>query len=340
MKKVMITGMGGAIGVHMMAHIMHNTDWEVIGIDSFKEDHKGYFDRITEVCSDHPDWRPRIKMFSHDLNAPFTDREIEKIGKVDYIINLASRSDVQNSIVDPKPFVRNNTELMLNILEYAVKAKPEVFLHFSTDEVYGSAPRDSKGHAEWSPIIPSNPYSASKACQEALAIAWWRSFELPLIITNTMNNFGETQAPSKFPAMIQKYLENDLPIPIHSAKSGEIGTRYYLHSRNAADAVLFILKNVKPIIHGHGEIDKPVRLNIVGDKQIANDELVDIIAGLMGKTPKKELVYFHEDNPGHDLHYGLDGSKLKELGWTSPLSFEESMKNTIEWQSNHKEWMK
>lgn len=340
MKKVLITGIGGAIGVHLMAHLLHNTDWEIIGLDSFREDHKGYFDRITTVCKDHPDWQSRIKIFSHDLNAPFTDREVEQIGHIDYILNLASRSDVQNSIVDPKPFVRNNVELMLNILEYAVKAKPEIFLHFSTDEVYGSAPKDSKGHAEWDAILPSNPYSASKACQEALAISWWRSFGVPLIITNTMNNFGETQAPSKFPAMIQKCIENDEVIKVHSAKNGEIGTRYYLHSRNAADAVLFILKNVKPVLHGYGELDRPVRLNIVGDKQVANDELIDIIGRLMGKTPKKELVYFHENNPGHDLHYGLDGSKLKELGWTSPVSFEESMKKTIKWQQENPLWMK
>src|SRR3990167_4446212 len=129
-KRCMITGMGGAIGVHVMAHLLHNTDWEIVGLDSFKEDHKGYFDRITRFCRNHPDWPARIKTFAHDLNAPFTDREIEQIGRIDYILNLASRSDVQNSIIDPKPFVRNNTELMLNILEYAVKAKPEVFLHF------------------------------------------------------------------------------------------------------------------------------------------------------------------------------------------------------------------
>ena len=340
MKKVLLTGAGGAIGVHVIAHLMHNTDWEVIALDSFAQDHKGYFDRITEVCKDHPEWRERIKVFQHDLCAPFTDREVYKLGKINYIINLASRSDVQNSVEDPTPFVKNNIDLMLNILEYARRSPPDVFLHFSTDEVYGSAPKDSKGHAEWEAIVPSNPYSASKACQEALAIAWWRSYGLPLIITNTMNNFGEMQAPSKFPAMIQKCLENNETIKIHAAKNGEMGTRYYLHSRNSADAILFILKNVKPIIHGHGEIDRPVRLNIVGDKQIANDELVDIIAGLMGKTPKKELVYFHENNPGHDLHYGLDGSKLKELGWTSPVSFEESMKKTIEWQTKNKEWMK
>lgn len=339
MKRVLLTGAGGAIGVHILAHIMHHRDWEVVCLDSFKNDHKGYFDRIVRVARNHPDWSGRFKVFTHDLNAPFTDREIEKIGHIDYVFNLASRSDVQNSIDDPLPFVRNNVELMLNMLEYARKAKPEIFLHFSTDEVYGSAPKDSKGHKEWSPILPSNPYSASKAMQEDLAIAWWRSFGVPLIITNTMNNFGEMQAVSKFPAMIQKKIKNGETIKVHSSKDGEIGTRYYIHSRNVADAILFIIDNVPVVHHAHGEIDKPVRLNIVGDMQVSNLDLVKIIGELMMKEPKYEMSYFHDANPGHDLHYGLDGSKLAELGWKSPLSFHESLKNTIEWQERNPEWM-
>lgn len=338
MKRVLLTGAGGAIGMHMIAHIMHNTDWEVIATDSFKPEHKGYFDRITEVCKFHTEWKSRITIVTHDLMSPFTERQIEKIGKIDYIINLASRSDVQDSIDDPLTFVRNNTELMLTMLEYARKAKPEVFIHFSTDEVYGAATKDSKGHPEWSPIVPSNPYSASKAAQEALAIAWWRSYGVPIIITNTMNNFGETQAPSKFTAMIQKRLEHDEPITVHAA-GGEIGTRYYLHSRNAADAVIFILKNVQPNMHVFGAVDRPMRLNIVGDKQVSNLELVETVARLMGKTPQIELVDYHTNNPGHDLHYGLDGTKLTELGWKSPLSFEESLKNTIKWQQENPEWI-
>ena len=340
MKRVLITGAGGAIGVHMIAHLMHNTDFEVVALDSFRSDHKGYFDRITKVCEDHPEWPARITVFPHDLSAPFTDRELERIGKIDYVINLASRSDVQNSIDDPLPFVRNNTELMLNMLDYTVRAKPEVFLHFSTDEVYGPVAKDSGGHKEWAPILPSNPYSASKAMQEALAIAWWRSFGIPLIITNTMNNFGEMQAPSKFPAMIQQKIERGETIKVHAAKNGEVGTRYYLHSRNAADAVLFILLNVKPVIHSHGEIDKPVRLNIVGDAQVSNVELVETISRLMGKTAITEMSYFHDENPGHDLHYGLDGAALAELGWKSPVSFEDSLKETIAWQQANPEWMK
>lgn len=339
MKRVLLTGAGGAIGVHMIAHIMHNTDWEIVAVDSFRPEHKGYHDRITEVCKDHPDWPARIIVIAHNLSAPFTARQVERIGKVDYIINLASRSDVQASVDDPVPFVRDNTELMLTMLEYARIAKPEVFLHFSTDEVYGPAPKDGHGHPEWDTILPSNPYSASKAAQEALAVAWWRTYGVPVIITNTMNNFGEMQAPSKFPAMIQQKLENDEPITVH-ASGGEIGTRYYLHSRNAADAVLFILKNVPPMMHSFGQIDRPTRLNIVGDIQLSNLELVKVIACLMEKSPKIEMVDYHTNNPGHDLHYGLDGTKLKELGWSAPVSFEESMKNVIEWQQNNPAWRK
>jgi dTDP-glucose 4,6-dehydratase len=137
----------------------------------------------------------------------------------------------------------------------------------------------------------------------------------------------------------QQKIEKGETIKVHAAHNGDIGTRYYLHSRNSADAIIFILQNVKPHLHAHGEIDMPVRLNIVGDKQVSNLDMVTTISKLMGKEAKYELAYFHEDNPGHDLHYGLDGTKLKELGWTSPTSFEDSMKNTIEWQRNNPEWM-
>lgn len=340
MKKVLITGIGGAIGIHVFGDLMHNTDWEVVGIDSFQGEHKGYFDRIGQTLNDHPDWRVRLRVITHNLAAPFTDREIEKIGHIDYIINLASRSDVQASIEDPVSFVKNNTDVMLTMLEYARIVKPEVFLHFSTDEVYGAVKKDSPGHKEWDTILPSNPYSASKAAQEAYAIGWWRSFGVPVILTNTMNNFGEMQAPSKFPAMIQQKISRGEKITVHCSTDGEVGTRYYLHSRNTASAVRFILENVPPVIHQPGEVDRPERIHIVGDKQVSNLELVQTISNLMGKEAKIELVPFHASNPGHDLHYGMDGTKLANLGWKSPMSFEESLKNTIEWQIEHPEWMK
>lgn len=335
--KVLLTGIGGAIGVHVQGHLLANTDWEVIGIDSFR--HKGYFDRISFYNRNHPDWQKRLKVITHDLTAPLTGRQIDRMGKIDYIINLASYSDVQASVDDPVPFIRNNSDLMVNILEYARIAKPKTFLHFSTDEVYGATPKDSGGHKEWDTILPSNPYSASKAAQEAYAIAYWRTYGLPLVITNTMNNFGEMQAPSKFPAMIQNKVNQDEEVQIHSASTGEIGSRYYLHSRNAADAILFILKNVKPRLHGFGHIDKPDRFNIVGDKQVDNLELAQLISRLMGKELKYKMVNFHEYNPGHDLHYGLNGERLAKLGWKPPVTFEDSLKSTIEWQQRHPEWI-
>lgn len=335
-KVILVTGIGGAIGVHMLAHIMHNTDWDVIGIDSFK--HKGYTDRLSLTFSDHPDWQSRTTVITHDLVAPFTDRQIKRIGKVDYIVNLASLSDVSLSVEDPVTTIRNNTELMLNILEYSRKVKPSVFLQFSTDEVYGAAPVDG-GHKEWDTILPSNPYSASKAAQEAIAIAYWRTYGVPLIITNTMNNFGEMQGATKYPALIQTKVNKGEEVTVHAASDGRIGTRYYIHSRNTADAVLFILNNVRPRIHDAGHIDKPKRYNIVGDKQLNNLELAQEIAKLMGKKLLYKLVDFHSSQPGHDLDYGLNGGKLHKLGWKAPMSFEDSMKNTIEWQQQHKEWM-
>lgn len=348
MKRVLLTGIGGAIGVHVMAHIMHNTDWQVVGIDSFR--HKGYYDRITRFCKNHPDWPERITVITHDLCAPLTERQIEKIGHIDYILNLAAYSDVQASVDDPVPFIRNNSDITLNILEYArtiwdlrkdnfVPPLGTAFLHFSTDEVYGSAPKDSGGHKEWDLILPSNPYSASKAAQEAYCIAYWRTFGLPLILTNTMNNFGESQAPSKYPAMIQQKLNKGEKITVHAADNNEIGTRYYLHSRNAADAILFLLQNTNPTPHNFGHIDRPDRYNIVGDKQVSNLELPKLIAELMGKKLAYELKNFHEGNPGHDLHYGLNGDKLSKLGWKPPQTFEESMKNTIDWQQRNPEWI-
>lgn len=348
MKRVLLTGGGGSIGVHVIAHIMHNTNWEVVGIDSFR--HKGEYDRITRVCKNHPNWLDRIKMIQHDLAAPMTERQIKSLGEIDYVLHLASLSDVQGSIDDPVPTIRNNVDITLNTLELArtlwdlpadpVKQPPEgtAFILFSTDEVYGPAEKD-QAHKEWSTILPSNPYAASKAAQEAIAISYWRSYNVPLIITNTMNNFGEMQQPNKYPVKIQKAVEGGEEVTVHTSADGQVGTRYYLHSRNAADALLFIL-NQGVYMHTPGYVDKPDRYNVVGDIQLSNLELAEVIADLMGKDLKYKLDDFHSKQPGHDLHYGLDGEKLEKLGWNPPVNFTESMKNTIEWQQRNKEWIK
>jgi dTDP-glucose 4,6-dehydratase len=335
---ILLTGAGGAIGVHMLAHIMHNTDSKVIATGTFRN--KGYYDRITRVCKNHPDWVDRIEILVHDLTVPFSSRQVEKLKDVTHVINLASLSDVYDSIENPVPFIRNNVDIALNMLELAREIKPKTFIQFSTDEVYGPCDVNSTGHKEWDTVLPSNPYAASKAAQEAIAISYWRSYGVPVILTNTMNNFGEMQGVSKFTAMIQKKLQEGEKVTVHAASDGQIGTRYYLHSRNASDAILHILNYLPATLHQPGEIDRPDRYNVVGDKQVSNLELAQTIADLMGKELDYELVDFHSEQPGHDLHYGLDDAKLKATGWESPSSFEESLKNTIDWQIRNPEWMK
>lgn len=335
-KKVLLTGIAGSIGIHVMAHIFHNTDWEIVGISSFR--HKGLVDRVAITLKDHPDWEPRLTMVTHDLSAPISSLTKDKIGHIDYIINLASLSDVEASIHQPASFIQNNVALMVNMLEYAREVKPEKFIQFSTDEVYGPTPSKVDVYKEWSNLIPSNPYAASKAAQEVIAIAYWRTYNVPIIITNTMNNFGEMQQPFKYPVMIQKAIANDEKITIHGNEKGDIGSRSYIHSRNAADALIFILN--QPVhLHEAEKVDRPDRYNIAGDKQLDNLELAQTIARLMNKELKYELTNFHKARPGHDPHYGLENSKLTELGWKSPVSFEDSLRETIRWQQEHQEWI-
>lgn len=336
-KRVLLTGIGGSIGCHFLAHFMHNTDWEVVGIDSFR--HKGWLDRVKSMTDNHPDWLHRTTVWTHDLAAPFSPLLKDKIGPIDYIISMASLSDVEASIQNPVPFIQNNVNLTLNLLEYAREVKPEVFVQISTDEVYGAvSSKHDDLRKEWDPIVPSNPYAASKACQEAIAISYWRTYGVPLIITNTMNNFGEMQQSSKFPAMIQKWISAGKKVTIHG-QPGKIGSRSYIHSRNFADAILFLLKNCPPHMHVPNTADKPDRYNVTGDLQLDNLELAQLIAKLMGRELDFELVDTHTQRPGHDPHYGLDGTKMRERGWKSPLPFEASLKNTIDWQQAHPEWL-
>lgn len=335
-KRVLLTGGGGSIGIHVLGHIMHNTNWEIVCLDSFR--HKGYKDRLEFTFNEHPDWRNRVKVIQHDLSCSISRLLRKEIGPVNYILHLAAMSDVFFSVENPAYVIKNNIESTLTMLEYAKDEIHESFVYFSTDEVYGPV-KKGEAHPEWDAHRPSNAYSASKAASEDICYPYWRSGEVNLIITNTMNNYGEFQSGSKFPVIIQKAVHNDEEVTIHG-NTDEIGTRYYIHSRNAADALLYILKNLPPHKHQQGEMDDPDRYHIVGDDCLSNLELAQKIASLMGKELKYRLVDFHHHNPAHDIHYGLEDNKLRQAGWQQPQTFEESMRNTITWQQEHEEWLR
>jgi len=150
--------------------------------------------------------------------------------------------------------------------------------------------------------------------------------------------FGEMQSSSKFPCIVQRYVRERKTLKLHRLPTG-YGSRFYIHSRNAADAMMFILRHREPYIHMPGVVDKPDRYNIVGDLQIDNRELVELIADELNLPYSFEDVNIGSTRPGHDMHYGVDGNKLAAIGWKSPLSFEESMRRTVRWYEENPEWL-
>jgi dTDP-glucose 4,6-dehydratase len=255
---------------------------------------------------------------------------------------MASLSHVDHSIVDPIPFINNNVNLALNMLEYARIFRPKIFIQISTDEVYGPAPINHD-HKEWEMILPSNPYAASKAAQEAIAISYWRTYGVPVVITNTMNIIGERQDPDKFIPMCISKINSGEKVIIHGS-TDFIGSRKYLYARTKADALLFILNNIEPekYIDDVKNISKPSRFNIVGDIELNNLQVATMIAEIMGKDLDYELVDFHAitTRPGHDRRYSLDGSNLSDRGWKSKLSFCESLQRTVQWYIDNPEWLR
>ncbi len=332
-KKVLLTGASGFFGSHLLRHLLVNTDWDFVCPCSWT--HKGTPERIENALNGQD--KNRVTVITHDLSSPFTETTKKRIGKVDIILNIASNSHVNRSIDNPEEFIVGNTLLAFNMFEFAREIKPEVFLQFSTDEVYGVAP-EGVNHPEWSSIIPSNPYSASKACQEAIAISYWRTYNIPVIITNTMNLFGETQDSEKYTAQLVNKINAGETVTVHGTETS-VGSRFYLHARNAADSVLFILNNLKPTLYDNGDHLVPDRYNIVGDIEMNNLDLAKLVAKILGKELKYEMIDFHFGRSGHDRRYALDGSKLKNLGWQAPTSFMESLERSIKWTLNNPQWL-
>ena len=263
------------------------------------------------------------------MKSPLNEFTKKEIGEVDYIWHLAASSHVDRSIIDPLSFVMDNTVGTCNLLNFARELKNlKLFIYFSTDEVFGPAP-EGTFYKEWDRYKSSNPYSASKAGGEELCIAFENTYKLPIIITHTMNVFGERQHPEKFiPMVIKKVLDNEKVI-IHSDKTRtKAGSRCWIHARNVLKALMFITEN-----HTIGD-----KYNIAGE-EMNNLALAKLVAKYLGRELKYELVDFHSSRPGHDLRYALDGGKLKAMGFTYPKTLEQSLMKTVQWTVKHQNWL-
>jgi dTDP-glucose 4,6-dehydratase len=331
--KILLTGGAGFIGAHFVEAILKTTDWDIVLLDGLT--YAGNPTRLKEM----ENWdalKERVKFVWWDLKSPLTFSTEKEIGEVDYVLHLAAESSVDKSIQNPLGAVMGNVIGTVNLLDWARLHPVKKFIYFSTDEVYG--PIDEGTWKEEARHAPGNPYSASKAAAEDICLAYANTYKLPIVITNTMNVFGSSQHPEKYVPMVIKKVLNGDKVLIHATPDLQsAGSRFYIHARNAFEAIRFIILNTDETI----EVKNPSkgRFNVVGDEELDNLTLAKKIALIIGKELNYEMVDFHSGRPGHDRRYGLDGSKLKTLGFTYPKSFDETLNKVVNWYLLHKEWL-
>jgi len=322
--KILITGGCGFIGHHVVEHFLKNTKWEIVIFDKLTYAASG-FDRVRDIKAFDD---KRVSFFTTDLTRPIPPGVIQETKNVDYILHLAAETHVDNSIDDPEPFVMSNVVGTMHMLNYAKELEDlRGFNYFSTDEVFGPAPK-GMNYKEWDRYNSTNPYAATKAGGEELALAYANTYRVPVFITHGMNCFGERQHPEKFiPLIIRKVLNNEV-VTIHSDATKTIpGSRFYIHCRNVAHALHFLLD----------KFQFREKYNIVGEKEVTNLKLAMLIADILEKPLEYQLVDFHSSRPGHDLRYALDGSKMEKMGWDLPVDFERSLERTVKWYFKSKE---
>ena len=339
--RILVTGGAGFIGHHFILELLKKTNWDIVSLDRL--DFSGNLNRLSEVLNQFPNsYRRRLKIVFHDLRAEINKMISKNLGQFNYIVHMAASSHVDRSISDPLSFVYDNVVGTCNILNFAKEQKKlKKFVYFSTDEVFGPAPKKIK-YKEMDRYNSTNPYSASKAGGEELAVAFANTYKMPIVITHTMNVFGERQHPEKFiPLCIGRILKNKI-IDVHSDSSRKKpGSRYYIHAEDVANGCLFILKkDIEKKFSSDFGGAKIIKFNLVGPTEKSNLEVVKNIAKAMNRKPLFRLVDFHSSRPGHDLRYALDGSLLKKLGWYPKLSFEKRIQQVVDWTLSNKHWLK
>ena len=293
-----MTGASGFVGANVLKYFLETEPtWEITCLCSWA--HKGSPIRLQKLIDIK---NKNIKIVNHDLTTPIP---IE-IGNFDYILNLASESHVDRSISEPYSVAHNNNELIIHILEFARKTKPQKFIHFSTVEVYG--PHD---HNSWDILLPSNPYAASKAAQELYCYAYWRTYNLPLIIINSNNIIGPLQNPEKFiPKILDKAKKNE-PIAIY-AVNGVIGNRVWNPVGNVASALAYILNNTKIIFYDGNDSIRPTRIALPGGEELSNLQISERLYKLLATELHYIVIEATDIRPGYNKIYGecLDNKTL------------------------------
>ena len=337
-KNVLITGGAGFIAHHVIDLLIQKTDWNITTLDRL--DYSGNLNRLSEIMDKYDaQTKKRINIVFHDLKAELNPLIRKFIGKPDIILHLAASSHVDRSITHPMEFINDNIIGTANLLEYARSLDSlETFLYFSTDEIFGVAP-PGVAYKERDRYNSTNPYSASKAGAEELCVAYENTYKLPMMITHTMNVFGERQTPEKFIPLCIDRVNKGEKIFIHSDETKtQAGSRFYIHAGDVADALLFLITK-KPVVEmdfGHARCPK---FNIVGKEEVDNLTLAKLVASSQNRELVYEMVDFHSSRPGHDMRYALSGELMKSLGWEPKVSFSERIQQVSDWYLQNTRWL-
>lgn len=326
-KAILITGGAGFVGHQCVDYLLENTDWNIIVLDSLN--YAGNMNRIVDL---RLFGTKRVKFIWDDLRSPISETTRRLIGKLDYLIHFAAESHVDRSLEDSIPFIESNVVGTANLMEYLKRYQQECkTLIFSTDEVFGSAPKGVFFKEDYW-LKPSNPYSASKVGQEMIAFSFAHSFNLPISIVRSMNIIGERQHPEKFvPKTIRTILNNEKVI-LHGKHRDDLSSRCWIYVKDVMDSLFFLLNK--------GE--KEEFYHITGEEKTVlemADWICEIIKGRKLRDDEIEFVDYHTARPGHDQRYALNGEKLARLGWTPPHNLEEALKKTVEWSLKNKKWL-
>jgi dTDP-glucose 4,6-dehydratase len=317
--KILVTGGAGFIGSSFVRYVLGSRqDIQVINYDLLT--YAGNLQNLSEVAA-HPNYqfvRGDIADFQQ-VDALFEDHHF------DTVVNFAAETHVDRSILDSAPFIRTNVEGTRCLLEAARKYKVSKFVQISTDEVYGSlGPTGS--FSEVTPIDPTSPYSASKAAADHLALAYYKTYRLPVVITRCSNNYGPYQFPEKLIPVLITNAMADQPLPIYG---DGLNVREWIFADEHSRAVLIALERGTP-----GEV-----YNVGSGHEKTNLEVVREILHILGKP--ESLIQFVKDRPGHDRRYSIDCSKIhRDWNWIPQITFQKGLAVTIDWYRNNSDWVR
>ncbi|MDM8544230.1 dTDP-glucose 4,6-dehydratase [Desulfococcaceae bacterium HSG9] len=333
MKNILVTGGCGFIGVNFIRYLLTKSDFKgrIINVDNLT--YAGNPESLEDIAERYPQRYYFEKADICDqkqMDAIFAKYEI------DAIAHFAAESHVDRSIVGPDAFIRTNINGTFNLLELARRYEEQIVLfhHVSTDEVYGSLGDDGY-FTETTPYDPSSPYSASKAASDHLVNAYHRTYGIPVTVSNCSNNYGPFQFPEKLiPLIILNALEGK-PLPVYGDGKN---VRDWLYVTDHCRALWTIMQKGL-----RGET-----YNVGGRCEMRNIDVVNMICDLLDRMvpdklhkPRRNLITFVKDRPGHDQRYAIDCNKLEhDLGWSPEESYETGIEKTIRWYLENTKWVK